>query len=392
LTTVHARHPKRSSFGGAAEPLRVTIVAHDVGGLGGMDRQLQAVIARLLDRGTRVVVVSRTLGVALHPSLTWHRVRGPARPFVLAYPWFALVASIIVARRRVGVLQTTGAIVLNRADLCTVHYLHGGPGGAVERASRQSLAYRLNARMARRMSRAAERVLYRRADKNRILVAVSERVAGELRSVFPGRASAIRVIRNGVDTQRFRPDAEIRRVVRRALGVAESDHLALFVGSDWPRKGVDIAVEALTGAPNWNLVVVGKGDARALETRAVELGVGARTKLVGEHASPERYATAADAFVLPSAYETFLLSAFEAAAAGLPVIATEVGSVSEIVDGGGGVLVERDAASIATELRRLESNPADAVTMSTKARETARGWGWDEVVDDYVSLYRELGS
>ena len=57
---------------------------------------------------------------------------------------------------------------------------------------------------------------------------------------------------------------------------------------------------------------------------------------VTETPEPERYYAAADAFVLPSAYESFSLAAFEAAAAGLPVLATDVGAVGEIVNGGGG--------------------------------------------------------
>jgi hypothetical protein len=66
---------------------RLTVVAHDVGGTGGMERHLQEVIEGLIERGFTVSVISRTLQLARHPNLVWHRVRGPARPFVIAYPW-----------------------------------------------------------------------------------------------------------------------------------------------------------------------------------------------------------------------------------------------------------------------------------------------------------------
>ena len=56
-----------------------------------------------------------------------------------------------------------------------------------------------------------------------------------------------------------------------------------------------------------------------------------RVHLVGESAQPERYYAAADAFVLPSEYESFSLAAFEAAASGVPVIATDVGAINLIV-------------------------------------------------------------
>ena len=67
---------------------------------------------------------------------------------------------------------------------------------------------------------------------------------------------------------------------------------------------------------------------------------------------PERYYAAADAFVLPSAYESFSLAAFEAAASGLPIVATDVGAVGEIVNAGGGIFIERNAESLAEALMK----------------------------------------
>ncbi len=136
---------------------QVTIVAHDVEGAGGMERQLRELVIGLLARGVSVTVVSRTLGLPPHERLRWRRVPGPGRPFVLAYPWFAAVASLMLLRRGAGVLHTTGAIVLNRADVCTVHYVHNGPGGRIDRASRTTPLHRLNARVGRILSRAFER-------------------------------------------------------------------------------------------------------------------------------------------------------------------------------------------------------------------------------------------
>ena len=88
----------------------MTLVAHDIGPVGGMERQLTELIGGLLEDGFEVSVISRTCRVPAHPRLEWVRVRGPARPFPLAYPWFLLVGSALVRRRARGVVHSTGAI------------------------------------------------------------------------------------------------------------------------------------------------------------------------------------------------------------------------------------------------------------------------------------------
>ena len=369
----------------------VTIVAHDVGGVGGMERQLQELIAGLVARDIQVFVVSRTLGLEPHPLLQWRRVPGPTRPFVLAYPWFAVVGTALVARTRRGVLQTTGAIVLNRADVCTVHYLHNGHARPVRRMKRRTLLYRLNAAVGGAMSRMAERLLYASPARTATLVAVSAQLARDLLATFPERTDAIVSIENGVDSERFQPDEQARRTVRGKLGIDESTLLALFVGSEWSMKGIDVAVEALVAAQPWHLAVVGTGDADAVRKLATEYCVEARLHLVGESAAPERYYAAADAFILPSAYESFSLAAFEAAASELPVLATNVGAIAEIINAGGGMFVERTAASVAQALSQLAASPETAAVMARRARGVSLRFGWDAAVAKYVDVYRRSG-
>lgn len=365
----------------------MTIVAHDVGGIGGMQRQLRELVSGLLTRGIRVVVVSRSLDLPPHSSLRWHRVRGPARPFAVAYPWFALVASLIVLRRREGPLHVTGAIVLNRADVCTVHYLHNLGGKMVPRMSRSTLPYRANAWAARRLSRGLERLLYRRRTFTKQLAVVSEALGAELAAAFPRRATDVRVVPNGVDVDRFRPDPYQRRQIRSALELREDALVVLFVGNEWRSKGADVAVEAVSLAPGWHLLVVGSGDTEWLTRRVEGLAVSTRVHLVGETTEPERYYAAADALVLPSARETFSLAVLEAAAAGLPVVATDVGIVPGLAAAGGALVVERDAVSIGATLRHLAGAGPELALMSERAREYGRGFDWTSVVDAYLALY-----
>jgi UDP-glucose:(heptosyl)LPS alpha-1,3-glucosyltransferase len=221
-------------------------------------------------------------------------------------------------------------------------------------------------------------------------VAVSEPLREEIVTTFPDRAPDVRVIPNAVDLQRFRPDADARQQTREMLGFSDSDRVALFVGSEWQGKGLQLAVDALAQADGWHLIVVGSGDAETLVRRAAYRGVATRIHLVGEIDKPERYYATADAFVLPSAYETFSLAALEAAASGLPVVATGVGIVNSLATAGGAVLVERDPNSIAAALRRLGEEPEEAARIGERAHAFARGLDWGTAVEDYLSLYLEL--
>jgi len=102
----------------------VTIVAHDVGSVGGMERQLAELAIGLRGLGHGVTVIARTCELPVDAEVAFHRVRAPRRPFLLAYPWFMVAGSLAVRRWRQGVVQATGAIVLNRVDAIAVHCCH----------------------------------------------------------------------------------------------------------------------------------------------------------------------------------------------------------------------------------------------------------------------------
>lgn len=370
----------------------VTVVAHDVGTPGGMERQLDELCTGLLERGHRVTVVARRCETAPHPRLRWIRVRGPRRPFSLAYPVFFLLGSLAVHRHRDGLLHTTGAVVGNRADLSTVHYCHHGARAAVgaPRTSRPSLLFRVNGAASAWMSLVAERFCFR-PSRTRCLVTVSDGVARELERFFPRRADAVVVIPNGVDRVRFAPDPPARAEVRAKLGLAGDALVALFVGGDWERKGLRFAIEGVAGTDDWHLVVVGHGDEARHRALASSCDAGDRVRFVGGTPDPARYYACADAFLLPSAYEAFPLVGLEAAAAGLPLLAGRVSGVEELVQAGrNGWFVERDATVIAERLRALSADPALRIEMGLAARDSSAPYAWGHVVDAYVKLYATL--
>jgi glycosyltransferase involved in cell wall biosynthesis len=370
----------------------VIFVCHDVGGPGGMERHAERLIEHLLDTGHRVTVVARTCRLAPRPGLRFRRIRTPGRPFTIAYPAFFAVASASLLRRNGAVLHTTGAIVANRAEVSTVHYCHQAASERIGgvRASRQQLPYRINAAFAAVAARAAERWCYRPA-RTQVLCAVSNGVAAELRASFPEMAGAIRSIPNGVDSQAFRPDPGARAAVRADLGLDDRAPLALFVGGDWERKGLAVAVEALARAPAWHLAVAGPGDTTPLLAAARASRVTERLHFLGRVTDTPRIYAAADAFVLPTAYEAFPLVSLEAAASGLPLLITRVNGVDELLtDGVTGWFIGRDAEDIALRLRDLASDPERARDMRARARAAAAAFSWSAMGSAYEQLYDEL--
>jgi len=376
-----------------AERRQVVFVAHDVGGPGGMERQSEQLVTRLLDAGHPVTVVARTCALTPRAGLRFYRVRTPRRPATLGYPAFFVVASLLLLRRRgAGLLHTTGAIVANRADVATVHYCHRIAAERVEgsRASRPSALYRVNAALAAVLARSGEAWCYR-PGRTRLLCAVSSGVAHELRASFPAMAHAVRTVPNGVDARAFRPDAEARSAMRAQLGVEPEEPLSLFVGGDWERKGLPHAVDALALAPAWRLAVAGGGDPAPLLARARGAGTAERLHLLGPVGEMPRLYAAADAFVLPTAYETFSLVSFEAAASGLPLLVARVNGVEELLeDGSAGWFVARDGEDVARRLNALGADPQLARRMGAAARTAARAYSWEAMADGYRALYAEL--
>jgi glycosyltransferase involved in cell wall biosynthesis len=372
----------------------ITFVAHDVGGGGGMERHNEQLIGRLLDAGRPVTVLARSCHLASRPGLQFRRVPTPRRPFTLAYPAFFAVASLLLGRRHDATLHTTGAIVLNRADISTVHYCHRAAANHVDgsRASRPGVLYELNQRLGAWMSRVGESWCYQ-PRRMSLLAAVSRGVADEVCTAFPAMAESVEVIPNGVDTAVFRPDPAARARIRARLGLSDADQLMLFVGGDWQRKGLSFAVGALAAAPGWQLAVAGKGDQRPVRAQARAAGVQSRIHLLGRVAEMPALYSAADAFVFPTSYEAFPLVALEAAAAELPLLITRVNGAEELVeDGVNGWFIDRDSADIARRLQALTASGERARAMGVAARSATGRYSWDEMAERYLALYSQIAS
>jgi glycosyltransferase involved in cell wall biosynthesis len=167
--------------------------------------------------------------------------------------------------------------------------------------------------------------------------------------------------------------------------------VAAFLAGSWPSKGLDVALQAVARTPPWTLLVIGDGDRERYEAVAAELGAADRVRFVGRQPAPARFLAAADAFVFPSAYETFSLAVLEAGAVGLPLVVTRTAGTAELVrDGENGRFVERDPAAIAAVLAELAADGERRAAMGERARATAVAYGWPRVVDGYARVLDEL--
>jgi glycosyltransferase involved in cell wall biosynthesis len=214
-------------------------------------------------------------------------------------------------------------------------------------------------------------------------VAVGERSAEELARLIGVSRSSIRTIHNGV------PDLELEGLPRSTNGPVIGS-----IGRLDPQKGYDVLVRALRELPGVTAVVVGEGAEReGLVDLARRLDVSDRLRLVGWSDEPRRFLTTFDLFVLPSRFEGFPLGVVEAMLAGVPVVATDVGSVAEaVVDGETGLLVPAgDPSALARAVRELLDDRARMQEMSRRGRARAGSqFTLEEMAKAYEALYQEV--
>lgn len=223
------------------------------------------------------------------------------------------------------------------------------------------------------------RLALERAD---LVLPVSQSLERALLEVAPAARTC--VVPNAVDdvfTSGPRPNRQPTRLLTVGL-------------LDTPRKGVDILLEALALVPGRELLhldVVGEGELRpGYETLAERLGLAdtvAFHNLEPKAALAERMRNA-DLFVLASRYENNPCVVLEAMASGLPVVATRVGGLAEVVDGEGGRLAEPlDPASFAAALEEALRGDFDREAIATRARER---FGRPAIARELVGIYEEL--
>jgi glycosyltransferase involved in cell wall biosynthesis len=187
--------------------------------------------------------------------------------------------------------------------------------------------------------------------------------------------------------------ARDRAAARRALGLPAEGVVVGWVGRLSPEKGPDVLVRALAtpGAPQVRVAVVGGGKmGAAVRAEAVQLGVADRIVWTGPVPGAAALLPAFDLLVLSSRTEGTPIVLFEAMAAGIPVVATRVGGVPDVVGEDGALLVPPgDPAALAAALDACLADPEAAAARVAAARQRlSAAYALDPWLRRYEDLYQ----
>ncbi len=207
----------------------------------------------------------------------------------------------------------------------------------------------------------------------------------------------VRVIRTGVVMPPPASPQE-RAAIRAGWGFGPDDLVVGSIANYTSRKGLELLMRVAAGLrtrlPQLRVVLVGEGPHRpVLEALVAELGVSDTVRLNGRDVDARRLYCAFDVLAHASETEGSPNAVIEAAAAGLPIVATRAGGTSEaIVDGESGLLVPVGAeAEFSAALLRLATDPALCARLGNAARRRAATvFGMDRMVAEFAALYEEL--
>jgi glycosyltransferase involved in cell wall biosynthesis len=336
-------------------------------------------------------------GVALFPQestdarILWHSVPQFPGPHLLGYLWWFFanhVQRFWDSRRRAlkfDLLYSPGINVL-AADAISVHVVFGEfyrrvrPRLRLRGAPLSRWPVIIHRRLYYRLICFLESLIYTR--KRTALTAISQHSADSLKELY-GRDD-VRVIRYGVDTNIFHPDARSARrdSERSSLQISSSAFCLLLIGNDWKNKGLDTLLRAIAECRELPLflLVVGSDGRREYSKVVQELALESKVRFLQPSRDVVKFYAAADAYIGPSLEDAYGLPILEAMACGLPVIASSRAGASEILRNAENGFILRnpeDIHELAALLRRLYSDPNLRGRLGEEAARTAAEQSWD---------------
>jgi len=214
----------------------------------------------------------------------------------------------------------------------------------------------------------------------------------------PGKTT---VIHSGVDLEQFSKGAKQRTRKREELGIPSDSLVIGYVGWLIPIKGVTHLVSAMAKVaekyPKSLLVLVGKGDDKGdeeikLKEQVEKAGLEKKVRFLGWRSDVDEIMGCFDIFVLPSLNEGMGRVLVEAMAAGLPIVASRVGGIPDLVkDGKNGLLVPpEDASALERAITVLLKDKAQRKRMGEAGKKMCRPYSAEAMVEQIDALYRDL--
>jgi glycosyltransferase involved in cell wall biosynthesis len=227
------------------------------------------------------------------------------------------------------------------------------------------------------------------------VTAVSVAVAQAHLQARMATAARLAVLPNGVDLTTWKPDVEVRNAFRRVLGL-QGKFLWFAAGRLDPVKDYGTLLQAMVDVPEAaRLVIAGSGPMEnELRRLSDELGLEDRVQFLGFEPNVLRWMRVANGFVLASRWEGLPMVVLEAAACGVPAVATDVPGTHEVVvDGKTGLLAARGSAkALARAMTHMMEMPGEERrAMGERARQFVQEhYSLDATLDRWEALYVEL--
>lgn len=201
------------------------------------------------------------------------------------------------------------------------------------------------------------------------------------------------VVYHGVDVKTFAPvdHNPVRPAMRARLGIDDREVMFLFVGD--MRKGGSQCIHALSQVTAGKLVFISRTPEHEYRSLASRLRVADRVVFAGPTRQVERFYAAADAFLLPTHYDSFAMVLLEAMASALPVVVSREAGAAELIEHGvNGLLLEnfRDIQELASYMTLLAENKELARRMGHAARQTAEAHSWDAAAAATMQVYERV--
>jgi len=341
-------------------------------------------------------VFGRIIDESLKGKVRFYRMQIPMRPLLASYLaqfWlYGRLFKHLDLEQRFDVVHSI-EVSSPFATVVTMHYcsaaaLHLVRRGVLRYRGIRKPYYRLLYEI---MNREEQHVVSNPYLKR--LIVVSEGLKREILHHYHPSVEPI-VIPNSVDVERFVYSRQHRELMRRKMGFTENEVIGIICAlGDWQRKGLDVLIEAVALLPQ-NLIkilVVGGGPIQTYRKMCEKRGVANAFLFTGFVRDVERFYSAGDFFILPTAYEAFPLVAIEAAAVGLPLLVTRVNGLEDFVEEGvNGFFIPREPRGIADAILSLVDNQQKLREMGREAQRRAQIFRVENMVDMYRQLYNEL--
>ncbi len=230
------------------------------------------------------------------------------------------------------------------------------------------------------------------------VIAISQPVAHHLRHDFKIPDESIVCVRNGVDLVQFRPSYPERQRQYRATFGINAVRVIGCIARLSSVKGIDVMIKAFVDVkvrhPETLLLIVGEGpETHRLALQVQQLGLASHVRFIQERIKSEDILPVFDIIIAPSRMEGLGLSVMEAMACGVPVIASRVGGLVELIkDGYNGYLVEpEDAVDLATKINFMLDHYNQVQGMAGNARHIiASDYNSEQMISKTLDVYTTL--